>query len=431
MLAAAETIFALASARGRGGVAVLRISGPLAHWAVAQFCGLPEPRVARLRWLTIGQERIDQALVLVFSDGASFTGEPAAELHLHGSTAVVARMLDALGSLPGLRLAEAGEFTRRAMENGKLDLTQVEGLADLIDAETEAQRKQALAVLAGALGERVEPWRADLVHAAALVEAMIDFADEELPQGLLDEVAQLVSMVLGQIRQELKKGDIGEAIRDGFEVAVVGAPNSGKSTLLNAIARREVAITSEIPGTTRDIIELRMDLSGYAVTFLDTAGLHDTADVVESIGIARAMRRADLADLRLFLLTQPDEVLPVSVRNGDIVLLGKSDVNDWASPSVSGKTGAGIDDVLKRIVAELDQRVGAAGLFTRARHKEALRQAAEALAPIETSGDLQNLSIEVIAYQLHLALHALEVLLGRVGVEDILSDIYSRFCVGK
>jgi tRNA modification GTPase len=430
MVMPADTIYALASARGRGGVAVVRISGPLAHLAVGRFCRLPAARVASLRWLEIESERIDQALVLIFEEGASFTGEASAELHLHGSPAVVSRVLAALGGIPGLRLAEAGEFTRRAMENGNLDLTQVEGLADLIDAETEAQRKQAVAVLSGALGKVVEGWRARLVQAVALIEAMIDFADEDIPDNLLPQVEALVSVVFREIEQQIAGSDVGEAIRDGFEVAVIGAPNSGKSTLLNAIAKRDVAITSEIAGTTRDVIEVRMDVSGYAVTFLDTAGLHDTLDRIEGMGIQRAIDRAESADVRVFLLSYPGENLPIEPRNGDIVLLGKCDVHDWGLPGISGKTGAGLDELMVRLVAELNGRAAKAMLFTRVRHREALSKAVAALHPLQKHR-LQGLTYEIIAFHLRAAMQALEVLLGRVGVEDVLADIYSRFCVGK
>jgi tRNA modification GTPase len=426
-----DTIFAVASARGRGGVAVLRISGPLSHWAVSQFCRLPELRVASLRWLTVGTERIDQALVIVFPEGGSFTGEQSAELHLHGSVAVVSKMMNALGSLSGLRLAEAGEFTRRAMDNGRLDLTQVEGLADLIDAETEAQRKQAVAVLSGALGKRVEPWRNDLIHAMALIEAMIDFADEDIPDNLLPDVCQLIFNTVAQMQGELHGSEISESIRDGFEVAVIGVPNSGKSTLLNAIAKRDIAITSEIAGTTRDIIELRMDIAGFAVTILDTAGIHDSADMIEQIGIQKAIARAEAADLRLFLLTHPDEALPVSQRGGDIVVLGKADLYDWGLPSVSGVTGVGVDTILEQIAKELSSRTAGAKLFIRARHKESLRDAIAALTPVRDIRLAQLLPFEVIAFHLQSAVHSLEILLGRVGVEDVLADIYSRFCVGK
>ena len=316
-----DTIYALATARGRAGVAVVRISGPRAHEAVAQLCDLPPVRQARLRRLMWQGDLLDEALVLTF-DQHSFTGEISSELHLHGSNAVVARVLQVLSVL-GLRMAEAGEFTRRALENGKLDLTQVEGLADLIDADTEAQRKQAVRVLSGAIGQKVEGWRQNLLRAAALIEATIDFADEDVPVDVTPEVRELIDSVLVDLHRETASA-ISERIRDGFEVAILGAPNAGKSTLLNALAGRDAAIISDIAGTTRDIIEVRMDIAGFAVTLLDTAGLRETDDVVESIGVSRAIARAAGADLRIFLLQSADEVLLTAPLPDELVSLGKS-----------------------------------------------------------------------------------------------------------
>jgi len=285
-----DTIFALATARGKAGVSIVRVSGPLA-WASAAHFGVVnlvarQPKLARLTGSDGGL--IDEALVLSFDDGQSFTGEQVVEFQVHGSPAIVAALLSELGSLDGLRLAEPGEFTRRALENGQLDLARVEGLADLIDAETEAQRKQALRVFSGALGKKADGWRTDLIRAAALLEATIDFADEDVPVDVTPEVTALVSGVRGELELEAQGVKAAERIRDGFEVAIVGPPNAGKSTLLNALAGREAAITSSVAGTTRDVIEVRMDLNGLPVTFLDTAGLRETTDEVEAVGVQRA-----------------------------------------------------------------------------------------------------------------------------------------------
>lgn len=426
-----DTIFALATARGRAGVAVVRLSGPQAHAAVAALCGsLPAPRQMGLRALRWDGEVLDQALVVVFAEGQSFTGEAMAEINLHGSQAVVARVLWVLGQQPGLRLAGPGEFTRRALENGRLDLTQVEGLADLIDAETEAQRRQALRVMSGELGARAEGWRRDLVRAAALIEATIDFADEEVPVDVGPEVVGIIDRLLAQFGRELAGAAAAERIRDGFEVAILGAPNAGKSTLLNALAGREAAITSEIAGTTRDVIEVRMDMDGLAVTLLDTAGLRETADRVEQIGIARAMERAAAADLRVFLRSEPDEVLMVAPAPGDIVVAGKADLTGDPE-AISGRTGQGIDRLVSEISATLGQRVGSAGLLIRERQRIALEKAVRCLGAARSGIVAGGGQAELTAAELRSAMAALEALVGRIDVENLLGEIFSSFCIGK
>ena len=426
-----ETIFALASARGKAGVAVVRLSGALAHEAVAALCRLPEPRQVGLRRLVWQGEVLDEALVLVFEAGASFTGEPCAELQLHGSIAVVSKVLRVLSDMDGLRLAEAGEFTRRALENGRLDLAQVEGLADLIDAETEAQRRQALRVFSGALGQRIDVWRKDLVRAAALIEATIDFADEEVPVDVSPEVRGLVAGLLLALRAELAGAAAAERVRDGFEVAIVGAPNIGKSTLLNALAGREAAITSEVAGTTRDVIEVRMDIGGLAVTLLDTAGLRSSDDVVEKIGIGRAIERATRADLRLFLQDSAGEVFDVAVEPDDIVVLGKADQRLGDIRAVSGKTGAGLDWLIAEISERLAKRAASAGLLIRERQRIALAQAIAGLEAVEALLPVALEFPELIAVELRHSLRALEIMVGRIDVESLLDEIFSSFCIGK
>lgn len=426
-----DTIFALASARGKAGVAVVRLSGPLAHAAVGKFCTLPEPRRAALRRLMLDGEVLDEALVLLFAAGASFTGEASAELQLHGSTAVVAWVLRALADIDGLRMAEAGEFTRRALENGQLDLTQVEGLADLIDAETEAQRRQAMRVLSGALGQRVEAWRRDIVRAAALIEATIDFADEEVPIDVTPEVAALIAGLLQALRSELAGATAAERVRDGFEVAIVGVPNAGKSTLLNALAGREAAITSEIAGTTRDVIEVKMDISGLSVTLLDTAGLRDSSDVVEQIGVERAMERARAADLRVFLLSEPGEALMLAPDPEDIVVLGKADARSGDERAVSGKTGAGIDWLIAEISGRLEGRAASAGLLIRERQRIALQRAVAGLEQAQARLGRAVSLPELIAADLRDSMRALEMMVGRIDVENLLDEIFSSFCIGK
>jgi tRNA modification GTPase len=419
-----DTIFALASARGKAGVAVFRVSGPGAVAAIGRLCAVPE-RIG-LRRLIWG-EVLDEALVLRFPAGASFTGEEVVELQVHGSMAVVRAVSGALLGL-GLRPAEAGEFTRRALENGRLDLAQVEGLADLVEAETEAQRRQALRVFSGAIGARAEAWRAKLIRAAALIEATIDFADEDVPVDVTPEVLDLIETLRSDLRAEVAGSTVAERVRDGFEVAILGAPNAGKSTLLNALAGREAAITSEIAGTTRDVIEVRMDIGGLAVTLLDTAGLRETEDKVEAIGVARALQRAEVADLRVFLLSSPGEALMMAPQPGDITILGKADVT---GEGVSGRTGQGVEALVARIEAELAARVAGAGVMTRARHRHAMERAIEALDSAENRVKAAGAGVELVAEDLRWAGRALDVLVGRVDVENLLDEIFSSFCIGK
>jgi tRNA modification GTPase len=373
---------------------------------------------------------LDEALVLVFPEGASFTGEQVVEFHLHGSIAVVTAVLQVLSSMPGLRAAEAGEFTRRALENGRLDLAQVEGLADLIDAETEAQRRQALRVLSGDLGRLAEVWRKDLIRAAALLEATIDFADEDVPVDVTPEVTALLGSVQSGLRRQIAGITTAERVRSGFEVAIVGAPNVGKSTLLNALAGREAAITSEYAGTTRDVIEVRMDLGGLAVTLLDTAGIRETTDVVEGIGIRRARERAALADLRVFLIEQ-GAVPDMKPDPDDIVLRAKADLLADKSDAVSGISGEGIESLIGEITARLSDRLAGLGIATRERHRVAMLRADASLTDAERHLALGPDMYDLMAEELRQAIRALESLVGRVDVENLLDEIFSSFCVGK
>lgn len=427
-----DTIYALATARGRSGLAVVRVSGPAAFAAGLALCGsLPAARVAGLRRLRWGGELLDEALVLSFSEGASFTGEAVVELHCHGGPAVVGAVLRALAGQPGLRLAEPGEFTRRALENGVLDLAQVEGLADLIDAETEAQRRQAVRVLSGSVGHKVEGWRRDLIRAGALLEATIDFADEDVPVDVSPEVLALIDGLMADLGREAAGVAAAERIRDGFEVAIVGAPNAGKSTLLNQLAGREAAITSEIAGTTRDVIEVRMEIAGLPVTFLDTAGLRETEDRLEQAGIDRALARAQAADLRLFL-TDGSAVPGLEPVGDDLVVLGKADTRSGgAELSVSGKTGAGVPELMARIGEILGERVGSAGALVRERHRVAVTTAIATLAESRAEVVRDDSRVELAAEHLRQAVRALDALVGRVDVDDLLGEIFASFCIGK
>ena len=428
-----DTIYALATAPGKAGVAVLRLSGPCALVAAEQLAG-PLPEHGRcLRFVRDPQgEIIDQALILSFAKGRSFTGETVVEFHLHGSRAVVAGMICVLGRNPELRLAEAGEFTRRAFEHGRLDLAQVEGLADLIDAETDGQRRQAQRMLSGALAKRTEGWRQKLLRASALVEATIDFADEDVPVNVWPEVWPLVLAVVGELRQESEGAQVAERVREGFEVAIIGAPNVGKSTFLNYLAKREVSITSDTAGTTRDVIEVRMDLGGLAVTLLDTAGLRNSEDHLEQIGIERAIERANAADLRLHLV-MPGGVPWLDVRPDDLVVTAKSDLLGRAGAefAISGLTGEGVDRVIGAIAIILQQRVAGIGVAMRERHRVGMVEAATQLEAAMVLGGAEAIQAELVAQELRSAVRALDGLVGRVDVEDILGEIFSRFCIGK
>ena len=427
-----DTIFALATARGKAGVAVIRISGPHASAALSALgASVPAPRRAVIRALRQGDEVLDEALVIRFEEGASFTGEEVVELHTHGSPATVTAVLRALGDMQALRLAEPGEFTRRALENERLDIAQVEGLSDLIEAETEAQRKQALRVLSGAIGKRAEAWRSDLIRAAALLEATIDFADEEVPVDVMPEVLELLDRVEADLKQEAEGVQAAERIREGFEVAIVGPPNAGKSTLLNALAGRDAAITSEIAGTTRDVIKVRMDLRGLPVTVLDTAGLRETTDVVEGIGIDRARSRALAADLRVFLMDETSRAEGLSPQGDDIVLRGKGDLRGHVAGAVSGVTGQGVPELIDAITERLETRAARAVTATRERHRVAIVKALASIDRARVHG-VEGLGLdELAAEELRSAIRALDSLVGRVDVEHILDEIFASFCLGK
>ena len=425
-----DTIFARATPPGRSGVAVIRISGAEAFNVPAFFGAAPVvPRRPALRRLLWDGALLDEVLLLGFASGASFTGEDVLEIQCHGSIAVVNVLLEHLAQMPGLRPAEAGEFTRRALDNGNLDLTQVEALADLIDAETEMQRRLAARGFSGAFGNRIAGWRQSLLRAASLIEATIDFADEEVPEDVTPEVLRLLDGLLAEFRQAVAGVAFGERVREGFEVALVGAPNVGKSTLLNALAGRDAALTSEYAGTTRDVIEVRMDIAGLPVTLLDTAGVREGQDEVEAAGIERTRARAAAADLRIFLGPPPVGVEP---RDSDIHVAPKADLG--AEPnglSVSGRTGQGISELVAAVGERLQTQQPSDILATRARHQEALQRGISAIelarARLLSDGGFP----EMAAQDMREALRALDGLLGRVGVEDLLGEIFSSFCIGK
>ncbi|MEJ6403308.1 tRNA uridine-5-carboxymethylaminomethyl(34) synthesis GTPase MnmE [Yoonia sp. 2307UL14-13] len=424
-----KTIFALATAQGCAGVAIVRLSGPDAARAAGRLMtDVPAMRGVRRLTDTNG-DLLDEALVLRFAEGRSFTGEEVVELHLHGGPAIVSAVLHELGKQPELSPAEPGAFTRRALENGRLDLAQVEGLADLIDAETDRQRQQAIRVFSGALGDLVDGWRADLVRAVALLEATIDFADEDVPVDVNPEVIELMDGVMAAMARESAGVVAAERIRDGFEVAIVGAPNVGKSTLLNRLAGRDVAITSEVAGTTRDVIEVRMDIAGFPVTMLDTAGIRETDDIVEGLGVDRARHRASEADIRVHMLLSSDDDTP-DIGKFDIIVWAKADLGSETGSAVSGLTGKGVDWLLSEIATRLQDRVASVGVAMRARHRHAMTRAVEEIEMARRLLD-DGEGTEFAAEHLWSAVRAVDSLVGRVDVEDILGEIFASFCIGK
>ncbi len=428
-----DTIFALASGRGRAGVAVVRVSGPRADDALRSMTRAPLPgeRCASIRTLfnETNTSVIDSALVLRFAAPRSYTGESVVEYQVHGGPAVVSALLDKLGRFPGLRLAEPGEFTRRAVENGRLDLTQAEAIADLVDAETEAQRQQAISQLGGSLSQLYETWRRELIRSAAWIEATIDFPDEDIPPDALDASRHAIAGIANEMQSHLNDGRRGEILRDGFHVAVSGAPNAGKSSLVNALAQREVAIVSDIPGTTRDVLEVRLNLKGYPVILSDTAGLREGRDPIEREGIRRAQARADAADLRLLVR---DGVADASGGlSGDIEIWSKADLKKDGRGSglwVSAQTGEGLAELIDRLAKHAELRMGMdeAPALSRTRHRLAVGKAERHLRDV-----LDATASELAAEHLRLALTEIGRITGRVDLDELLDVVFRDFCLGK
>ena len=443
-----DTIFALASAPGRAGIAVVRLSGPQAADALRRLhVTLPKARVATRARLIDPQtgELLDDGLILWFPAPASFTGEDVVELHLHGGRAIVASVLTTLAEMEGLRLAEPGEFTRRAFAHDKLDLTQAEALADAIDAETRVQAKQALRQMGGALKERYDDWRHRLIRALAHLETVIDFPDEDLPPDVAAKVWPEVQALEADIRAHLDDNRRGERVREGLRLAIVGPPNAGKSSLLNWLARRDAAIVSSTPGTTRDVIEVHLDLGGYAVTVIDTAGLRATDDAIEREGVRRAQAQAHDADLRVVLLDGAlyparDDTTVSLIDSEAVVVVNKADLLDHPRELdrdggtgqpvhfISVTTGFGLDSLVHRLQTLIAQAFdsGAAAPLTRERHRAELQICVDALAVAQTAGPP-----EFAAEEIRLATRALGRLTGRVEVDEVLDVVFRDFCIGK
>jgi len=456
-MASDHTIFALSSGRPPAAIAVIRICGPQAGRALQRLIGrIPPPRHATLTRVRdpANGEPIDEALALWFPAPYSETGEDMAELQLHGGHAVVAAVLAALGTMEGCRPAEPGEFSRRAFENGRLDLTAVEGLADLIAAETQAQRRQAFRQLKGLIGDRAEAWRRQLIEALALVEARIDFSDEaDMPEDLVEPALRTARQLRGEIAAALADSGRGERLRDGLVVAIAGPPNAGKSTLLNRLARREAAIVSPHPGTTRDVIEVHLDLDGYPVTLLDTAGIRDSDDAVEQEGVRRARERAGAADLILWVTdgsvaeAAGAEMVNAALKSNSWRIKNKIDLmghrpcrsNESSSDNdpqkmfrISAATGSGVDALIAALADFARDYFSAteSALVTRARHRSALEETVAALDRALAEGEGGGRE-ELIAEELRAAATALGRLTGRVDVENLLDVIFRDFCIGK
>ena len=445
------TIFALSSGQGRAGVSVIRVSGPETKQAILSLTNgknIPGPRRAALRWFydPDKNEKLDQGLLLWFPSPDSFTGEDVAEFHIHGGYAVVTGFLDALSRLPNLRSAEPGEFSRRAFDNGKMDLTSVEGLVDLINSETESQRRQALRQMDGKLADIYEGWRQEIITAMAYLEADIDFSEEEIPEDVTQRVRPIIEKLFSEIRSHLEDSNRGERLRDGLQVVILGSPNAGKSSLLNYLSKRETAIVSDIAGTTRDLLEVHLDIGGFPVTVVDTAGLRNSDDTVEKEGIRRAESRAENADFKIVLIDRSSDAplqrhLMKHIDQNTMVLWNKCDLVDrdadvdknldslgeWI---VSVKTEAGIDGFMEAFRGEVEKRMEltAAPSLTRTRHRANLQSSIRHLDRFLSSGDLE---LELLSEDLRMAARDLGRITGFVDVEEILEKIFKEFCVGK
>ena len=434
MISDQKTIFALATPPGKSGVAVIRISGIEAKSALLSFeISLPQPRVATLATLKQNGIAIDRALVFLFPAPNSFTGEDCVELHIHGSRAVTQACFSTLGKLSHFRVAEPGEFSRRAFENGKMDLTEAEGLADLINAETTEQHKLAMRQMQGELHRLVEGWRAQLIASMAFIEAYVDFPDENLPPSLAEDFLRKIKNLLAEMQHHLADNHRGQRLREGAKLVILGAPNAGKSSLLNYLAKADMAIVSPIPGTTRDTLSVHLDIAGFPVTLIDTAGIRESNEPIEQEGIRRAHTSAEDADIRLVLLdgeTYP-RIPPEMTKyiDSSIVVTTKCDLYNHPGLAISAKTGQGISALMEHLTKQLQNlmRPSESPALTRLRHRQHVEQAAKSLQMLLDS----PAPPEIQAEHLRHAAYALSALTGRIDIEDVLDHLFGQFCIGK
>ena len=433
-----ETVFAKSSGAGVSAICVIRISGPDALKTINTLLKSDlksPPRYAVLRTLWWGKVKLDQALIIYFAKESSFTGEETVEIHLHGSKAIIDMTFNALNSFENIRPAGPGDFTLQALKNGKLNLSQVEGLANLINAETEAQKILADKLFSGNFNKTVECWRSKLLNIKANIEASIDFAEENIELDIEGEVKKPIDEIIGEISKEVAGSFYVEKINRGFEVAIVGGPNVGKSTLLNCLVGEEVSIVSEIPGTTRDVIEKKVNIGGHLVSIFDCAGLRETVDPIEKIGVERTEKRANSSDLRIFLKDTPGEGDPTSIerKKNDIVLVSKIDIKNGFEGylGISGKTGEGVIDLTELISRQVREYFEKCGSTCNNRHRNAMGKAIKSMEMAKENLKDIGINIEFVAEDIRQALLNLEDLLGKIDIEEVYGEIFSRFCIGK
>ena len=430
-----DTIFALSTVPGKSGIGIIRLSGPLAFSVLQELSRpVPEFRKTVLRKLRYKKELIDEAIIICNCKGKSFTGEDTVEFQLHGSQAVIRKLLNILGNFDKLRPAIPGEFTRQALYNNRLDLSQVEGLADLLNAETETQRKQSLRLFSGILGTKVNRWRKKILRVLSLSEVMIDFSEEDVPMDTKKQIKKIISEILLELKSELRGYRASEIVRTGYNVSLIGKPNTGKSSLLNYLLGSERSIVSEIPGTTRDIIDVSIDIKGTKVNFFDTAGIRKSNDTIEKIGVQRALDHAKKADLRIFLLNPQDNPkdFGIKITKDDLLMTAKCDIqNERLYKGISSITGEGVDYLIDGIFCRLNKDISNAGLIVNERHKTAISKTIVLLESAKSYLSESNFEIEVLVEELRMAMRALDILIGKVDIEDVLGDIFSLFCLGK